>query len=304
MAVEEKNATYKVKWQAVNSNMKSQEIDLEEGIKVCFGVKNNLFHHMIYLVSKCCQPSASEISEVYCASCNFPDQRKQMTLVTTEGPTCVFSAEVVEWKSPLTLTFWVSLKVKDSMPDFRHQLVDSQLSNQLWVAAKRAQFTDIEFRIGQPLKQKVFNAHRSVLAARSVIFAGQFEKESSLNSIVIEDVHHAVFKQFLRFIYTGQLKATSTTNMSELLTLADRYQVAALQSLCRSPLNEMNASELTSLIISLNNPSISSRADSFSNKPTGLRSTQASPTAASEAVFHASGSFQEPLSLQQGQVVS
>lgn len=300
MAIEEKNTTFKVKWQAVSSNIKSQEIDLEEGIKVCFGVKNNLFHHVVYLVSKTCQPSTLEISEVFFATCNAPEQRKQMKLVIAEGPTYVFSTDVVDWKSPLTLTCWISLKIKDTMGEFSHQLIDSNLSDNLWTAAKRARYTDVEFRIGQPSKQKVFTAHRSILAARSSIFAGQFDKDCQLNSIVIEDVHHSVFKQFLRFLYTGQLKVASVSNMSELLTLADRYQIAALQNLCRNPIQEMNASELTSLIISLNNPSTPSRADSFTSKSTGVRSTQISPTAAADGLSLSHSSFQE--SMQQGQV--
>jgi hypothetical protein len=112
------------------------------------------------------------------------------------------------------------------------------------------------------------------------VLAGLFEKEESASSpIVIEDVQPIIFKHFLRFVYTGQLRASAMGSLGDLQALADRYQIGTLQKLCRHPLQEMNASELTSLILSINYTPISSKIETTSlfGKPPNNRLAHMSP---------------------------
>lgn len=252
MSVLEKSTTCKIEWHVTNINSKSHEIELEDGFKVCFGVKTIAFQHVIYLVSKSSQPSIFDICEVLFTTCTLPDERRRMYCVSSEGPNCVYSAELCELKTPLTFTCWISLRLMQTVTNYAFQLGDTLLTEHLWISARNGRLTDVEFQVGQALKSKSFTAHRSILTARSPVFAGLFEKEESSSShVMIEDVQPSIFKHFLRFVYTGQLQASAMANPSELQALADRYQIETLQKLCRHPLQEMNASELTSLILSI-----------------------------------------------------
>lgn len=282
MSVLEKSITFKTEWHVTNINSKSHEIELEDGFKVCFGVKTVAFQHVIYLVSKSNQPSIFDIGEVLFTTCALPDQRKRMFRVSSEGPNSVYSAELLELKTPLTFTCWISLKIMETVTDYSYQLGDSLLSDQLWNSAKNGSLTDINFLVGPTSKIKTFNAHRSILATRSPVLATLFEKkeESASSPIVIEDVQPVIFKHFLRFVYTGQLRASAMANLGELQALADRYQIGTLQKLCRHPLQEMNASELTSLIMSINYTPVSSlkmETTTLFGKPLNNRLAHMSP---------------------------
>lgn len=278
MSVLERSTTFKIEWQVTNNNLKSHEIELEEGINVCCGVKSSVHQHLVYIVFKSSQPPIFQVGEVLISTCVSSDQRKLMNRVATEGPNSVYCTEVVEWKIPLSLTFWISMKTIDSVSNYSYQIRDDLLTDHLWKTTKNSNSTDITFQIGQVSKRKSFGAHRCILSARSSVFASLFEKEHAFDKIMIEDVQPSVFKHFLRFIYTGQLKASAMSNLIELQALADRYQIATLQKLCRQPIQEMNASELTSLILSINNyQSTTANNSSIFGKAFSHRLTNVSP---------------------------
>lgn len=279
MSVVEKCTTFKIEWQVTNGNSKSHEIELEDGFKVCFGVKTVLFQHAIYLVSKSSQPSVFNISEVLFSTCASPDLRHRMNCVSVEGPNCVYSSELTEWKIPLTITCWVSLKLMESVTGYSYILGDTLQPEQLWMAAKSGRLTDIDIQVGQSSKTKVFTAHRAILTARSSVLAKSLERETTTSSMTIDEVQPNIFKHFLRFIYTGQLRASARPYIPELQMLADRFQMETLQKLCRHPAQEMNASELTSLILSINTPTTPAlKGDPMSFFGTsGKRTTHFSP---------------------------
>lgn len=70
----------------------------------------------------------------------------------------------------------------------------------------------------------LFQAHKAVLAARSMVFAAMFEhamEESKHNRVEITDVDHEVLREMLRFIYTGM--ASNLEDMAgDLLAAADK----------------------------------------------------------------------------------
>jgi len=81
-------------------------------------------------------------------------------------------------------------------------------------------------------------AHSFILQGGiSPVFSAMFEHkmtESSSRTVAVEDIEPNVFRQLLRFLYTGDAPGLENDeNMAELLFIAaDKYQVSALKDLC------------------------------------------------------------------------
>nr|XP_022318373.1 uncharacterized protein LOC111121395 isoform X2 [Crassostrea virginica] len=80
-------------------------------------------------------------------------------------------------------------------------------------------------------------AHCVVLAARCNWFSRALlsgMRESIDKKITIHDTNPEIFSMFLEFLYTGhiQMDSLSTDQLTELLTLADRYEVESLGQVC------------------------------------------------------------------------
>lgn len=101
----------------------------------------------------------------------------------------------------------------------------------LW---ENTRFTDCSFFV----RGQEFKAHKSVLAARSPVFNAMFEhemEESKKNRVEINDVDPEVFKEMMRFIYTG--KAPNLDKMADnLLAAADKYALERLKVMCEEAL--------------------------------------------------------------------
>ena len=95
-------------------------------------------------------------------------------------------------------------------------------------------FSDVVFNIGT----RQFPAHKSILAARSEVFEAMFThstKEKLTNQIDIEDIEPGIFKELLRFIYTGRLNSTTMETMAAgLLIAADKYLLTELKNECEN----------------------------------------------------------------------
>ncbi|KAH9363622.1 hypothetical protein HPB48_004143 [Haemaphysalis longicornis] len=108
------------------------------------------------------------------------------------------------------------------------------------------QFGDVVFKLGDC----ELRAHKAILVARSPVFASMFEHEmvESIQSRVdVTDIDHEVFREMLRFIYTGEALQIDNFTM-ELLVAADKYALERLKAMCEkalcSHLSEENAAEL------------------------------------------------------------
>ena len=97
----------------------------------------------------------------------------------------------------------------------------------LWTADKRT--TDFYFKVDD----QSFHVHKFILAARSPVFRAMLSTdmiESRNGYVTIEDADPEIFRQFLYFVYTGQLDGPASP---ELGIVADKYDVKNLSDICQ-----------------------------------------------------------------------
>ena len=93
-------------------------------------------------------------------------------------------------------------------------------------------FADITFVVGGTAR---FKAHRAVLTVRSPVLAGQFKSgmaDSATEEIHVDpDISPDIFREVLRFVYTGKVAPTILTeDPTHLLAAADRYGLERLKA--------------------------------------------------------------------------
>ncbi len=111
-------------------------------------------------------------------------------------------------------------------------------------------FSDITVNV----RGRQFQAHKSILAARSTFFAAMFEhptKENLTHQVEIRDLEPAVFNEILRFIYTGRLSESTMGKMSAgILAAADKYLLEQLKIECETQLvHRMSAENCLELLL-------------------------------------------------------
>eukprot|EP01083_Nonionella_stella_P190952 707115_1 len=101
--------------------------------------------------------------------------------------------------------------------------------------------SDVTFEVGEEQTELV--AHRLVLAARSPVFKAMFfggMRESQLSeTVVIDDVSPAAFEFILRYIYTGNVKDPSDTDLVSIIYAAEKYQMADIVQKCEQRLQKI-----------------------------------------------------------------
>jgi speckle-type POZ protein len=107
-----------------------------------------------------------------------------------------------------------------------------QLTTQLEELFDDMSFSDVIFKVGG----SEFPAHKIILAARSEVFKAMFQhatKEKSTNHVEIDDTEPEIFKELLRFIYSGRLTSATMEKMAVgLLVVADKYLLTELKAAC------------------------------------------------------------------------
>ena len=97
-----------------------------------------------------------------------------------------------------------------------------------------------------------FPAHRSLLAARSPVFAARLNsglEEARTGQVQINDADPESFALFLRFLYVGELEGNeekiviSGPIKKKLFALADQYQVETLMKICQTPASSADLEE-------------------------------------------------------------
>ncbi len=146
---------------------------------------------------------------------------------------------------PNSITFHIQLE--STLSNFDYDFVDSAWKDQFWGALSTNKLTDVVLVVGNDS----INAHRSILSARSPIFAAMFKSgmsESQTSRVHIEDVDPTTFREFLKFLYTGMLEPSA--DKEELLVLADKYHVETLEDCCKSATQSVDVEELTKVFLS------------------------------------------------------
>ncbi len=151
-----------------------------------------------------------------------------------------------------TRTFVFRICIVGADPGYSYQLCDRLAKDQLWAALIiQKHLPDVEFIV----KDKIFPAHKAILAARSRVFADEFEKKQPVKGVPHQirmetRAEPSTVLNFLHFIYTGE--PIGTLADEELLKLADHYQLTTLANLCKHALEKIDAMQMAVLRKRLN----------------------------------------------------
>ena len=127
-------------------------------------------------------------------------------------------------------SFIFHFHIKGIVDHYSPDRFDFFLVDQLWEACKKKHQTDVLFKVGD----RSFFAHKFILAARSPVLAAMFHAdmiESRTGTVEIDDVDPDIFRQFLRFVYTGQVDGPLGKDLKR---VADKYDVKTLLALCKA----------------------------------------------------------------------
>ena len=123
-----------------------------------------------------------------------------------------------------------------------------QLHHDIGQVFESEKFSDIKLNANN----EIFHAHKIVLASRSPVFAAMFDHEmleKVEGSVIIEDIDKKVFKEVLRYIYTGQALNLEETVFG-LLSAADKYDLNELMTLGANYLcNHLTSKNVSDVLI-------------------------------------------------------
>lgn len=238
-----------------------------------FGLKQSSM--TLYFINVYPCKSGFKISHVYLIAPGVNGEEMSLRTEPNEPAVQMFTYVLEGYSHTDVLTSYnFYIHIVKTIDEYCYQPIDTLMSNELWLAAKEKLFTDFEFHIGD----KVFPAHKGIVAARSSVFAAMFKAdmvESRTQKVIIEDIEASVFEEFLYFLYTGQLKRSAadvrfffkyfsfydlmmTISYSpskiqvKLLMAADKYNVETLKSLCSAATaKDLDADHLSSLVMKI-----------------------------------------------------
>ncbi|EFX82531.1 hypothetical protein DAPPUDRAFT_316272 [Daphnia pulex] len=144
-------------------------------------------------------------------------------------------------------TFSFRICIEGAYPGYSYQLCDRLAKDQLWAAKEELNLADVDFVV----KDKIFPAHKAILAARSPVFADEFQKKPlDFPRIRMDDMEPSTVENFLHFIYTGEPMGTLADE--DLQELANRYGLTTLTSLCKVALKKNDVMQMEKVRKSLN----------------------------------------------------
>lgn len=133
-----------------------------------------------------------------------------------------------------TLTVGVELVIFDNTLDIPIKKSTNLMAQDYKQLLDNKIGSDIVLAVGD---QK-FEAHKSILMARSPVFLAMFTnnmKESRESEITIPDIEPHIFKKILYSIYTDEVTELDE-NAEDLLEAADRFQLLSLKEMCEKSL--------------------------------------------------------------------
>lgn len=172
-----------------------------------FGLKQSTM--ALYFINVFPCKSGFKISHVYLIAPGVNGE--EMTLRTESNePTIQMFTYILEGytHTDVLTSYNFYIHIVKTVDDYCYRPIDTRMSDEFWASAREKQFTDFEFLVGD----RIFPAHRGIVAARSPVFAAMFKAdmvESRTQRVIIEDIESSVFEEFLYFLYTGQLKRSA-----------------------------------------------------------------------------------------------
>lgn len=112
-----------------------------------------------------------------------------------------------------------------------------QLENYSQILKSIDKYHDVSFAVGN---EKI-PAHTEILSAQSMVFSSMFETdmlEKSSGIVNITDIEPSIFKLFIHYIYHGEVEPSDLEDIFKLLSVADKYSVNSLMSVCRNIIME------------------------------------------------------------------
>ncbi|GFY75212.1 TD and POZ domain-containing protein 3 [Trichonephila inaurata madagascariensis] len=114
-----------------------------------------------------------------------------------------------------------------------------ELSDDFGNLLKVQSFSDVKLKCGD----EIVPAHKSILSARSPVFAAMFQnkqmREAVENEVNLVDTDISVLQIMLSYVYTGKTGPLTVSFAMDLLVAADKYQLLGLKKLCCDYLKEM-----------------------------------------------------------------
>ncbi|XP_041372436.1 BTB/POZ domain-containing protein 2-like isoform X2 [Gigantopelta aegis] len=121
------------------------------------------------------------------------------------------------------------------------------LSECLGYSLENKMFCDVTFKVGK--EQKCVQAHRQLLSIRSGVFEAMFYGPlAEQDEIVIPEVEHDIFEQFLRYLYTDDVTMDGASVMG-LLYVSKKYDVKTLEQKCLAYLSSSMTSDDACVIL-------------------------------------------------------
>ncbi len=198
--------------------------------------------HFLYLACSHLEKTGTSISHVesYIDGAEYCRMERR-----GEKALYIFGRELYDLVAPSSFKF--DILIRENLDNFRYQLMDSLRSVDYWNMFLLVILTDAELQVGK----KIFKVHRAIISSRSPVFTELFNTstvESVTGKVRIDDgVNPDAFKEFLFFLYTGELKVSA--NSQSLLKLAEKYQVESLIEICRAAIQEIDVDEISTSLI-------------------------------------------------------
>jgi len=107
-----------------------------------------------------------------------------------------------------------------------------QLTNGISSQLSNGNFSDFVIKCGE----RRFKVHKNILSIASSVFTEMFEQDMEVAAsieLTLDDYKGPTVKEFLIFIYTGEVPDGGSLNPVDLYGLAATYKVEALKSFCR-----------------------------------------------------------------------
>ena len=130
-------------------------------------------------------------------------------------------------------TFTFTAYLTGNAENYRIYQMDDLLNEQLWSSVINQDGTDVKLIANDG---KNLSAHKFILEARSPVFAALFSNNKEVEHVNM-NCNDDELKQFLKFIYTGELQGLVC---KELMELGLKYKLKTLENLVRGAFQKSN----------------------------------------------------------------